>query len=373
MPMGEPSPGVDGRSAAAGHSGGPAPRSPAAVFEALVRSVGDVLLADQSVVRLAVACVAARGHLLIEDLPGLGKTTLAKALARSLGLQFRRVQLTADLLPADIVGAMVLDLESRQPVFRRGPVFTNVLMADELNRASARAQSALLEAMEERQVTVDGHTFALPDPFVVVATQNPYDAAGTSPLPHGQRDRFLLRISLGYPNRSDEDALLGGPDPSTRAAGLPPAVTAAELDRLTAAVADTHLAPLARTYILDLVAATRNHPSVDVGASPRAARSLAHAARALAVAGGRPYVSPADIAEVAAAALAHRLLLRPGAERGDGPEVVVAEILETVPLPDFAAGADGDGKGHGDGPGLRASTGLVSDSGPVARHSLEPS
>lgn len=338
------------------------PHPPADLFGALVESIGGVLQADPETVRLAVACVVAGGHLLIEDLPGLGKTTLAKALARSLGLEFRRLQMTADILPADIVGAMVLDLQRREPVFRRGPVFTNVVMADELNRASARAQSALLEAMEERQVTVDGQTFPLPVPFVVVATQNPYDAAGTSPLPHGQRDRFLLRISLGYPTRAGEDELLSGADPSVRAGQLPAVLDPSDLGRLTEAAAAVHLAPLTRSYILDLVEATRSHPEVEVGASPRAARSLAAAGRAVALAAGRTYVTPADVQEVAVPTLAHRLVLRPGAElQVGGAESVVAELLERVPLPplepDAPAGRPADGRsadGRSERPGRPA-------------------
>jgi MoxR-like ATPase len=281
-----------------------------------------------------VGCLMAGGHLLVEDLPGLGKTTLAKALAHSVGLGFRRVQFTADLLPADITGAMVLDLQNRQPTFRHGPVFTNVLMADELNRASPRAQSALLEAMEEHQVTVDGHSVALPDPFLVVATQNPYDAAGTSPLPHGQRDRFLLRISLGYPSRPDEDLLLAGADPAARVGHLTAAVTPSELQALMAEVAAVHVAPAARVYVLDLVEATRTHPAVRVGASPRAALSLLRAARAVAVAGGRHYVTPDDVQAVAGPALAHRLLLHAGNEAAGGvSESVVREVLDLVPAP----------------------------------------
>ena len=179
-----------------------------ALYARIVESVQSVLYADDTTVQLAVGCLLAQGHLLVEDFPGLGKTTLAKALARSLGLDFHRVQFTADLLPADVTGAMVLDRDRHEPIFRPGPIFTNVLMADELNRASARSQSALLEAMEERQVTADGVTMPLPRPFMVLATQNPFDAAGTSPLPHGQRDRFLLRLSMGYPSRAHEDRLL---------------------------------------------------------------------------------------------------------------------------------------------------------------------
>jgi MoxR-like ATPase len=293
-----------------------------------------VLLADEATVRLAVGCFVAGGHLLVEDYPGLGKTTLAKALAHAFGLGFHRVQFTADLLPADITGAMVFDVDRREPTFRPGPIFTNVLMADELNRASPRAQSALLEAMEERQVTLDGRSFQLPSPFMVVATQNPYDASGTSPLPHGQRDRFLLRLSLGYPDREDEDALVAGEDPAVRVGALAPAISLAELEALMAAVAAVHISPAARVYLLDLIRATRAHPSVRVGASPRAAMSLAKMARSIAVASGRNFVSPEDIQAVAVPSLGHRLLLRPGTEFVEaGPESVVAELLQLVPVP----------------------------------------
>jgi MoxR-like ATPase len=320
-------------------------RPPAELFAAIVTSIRTVLFADEEKVRLAVGCFVAGGHLLVEDYPGLGKTTLAKALARAFGLGFHRVQFTADLLPADITGAMVLDLESREPVFRPGPVFTNVLMADELNRASPRAQSALLEAMEERQVSVDGQSFDLPRPFMVVATQNPYDAAGTSPLPHGQRDRFLLRLTLGYPTRAEEEALVEGEDPSVRAATLEPAVSTEELKVLMGAVAQVHVSPAARTYLLDVVQATRTHHSVSVGASPRAALALVRAARAMAVANGRSYLTPGDIQSVAVAVLGHRLLLHPGTEVvGAGPESVVNDLLQLIPV---VAGADTADTGAG--------------------------
>jgi MoxR-like ATPase len=309
-------------------------RPPHVLFAAIVSSVRTVLFSDEATVRLAVGCFVAGGHLLVEDFPGLGKTTLAKALAYAFGLDFRRVQFTADLLPADITGAMVFDVDRREPTFRSGPIFTNILMADELNRASPRAQSALLEAMEERQVTVDGRSFALPSPFMVVATQNPYDAAGTSPLPHGQRDRFLLRLSLGYPTRDDEDALVAGDDPSVRVGELVPALSPSELQSLMRAVAKTHVAPAARAYLLDLVRATRTHPSVSVGASPRATMSVVRMARAMAVADGRSYVNPEDIRTVAGPALAHRLLLHAGAELAEaGTESIVAELLQRVPVP----------------------------------------
>ncbi len=316
-------------------AGDPTTSRPAAeLYAALVASVRSVLLAEPSTVVLAVGCLAAGGHLLVEDHPGLGKTTLAKAMAHASGLDFTRVQFTADLLPADITGAVVFDPTRQEPVFRAGPIFTNVVLADELNRASPRAQSALLEAMEEGQVSADGASYALPRPFMVIATQNPYDAAGTSPLPHGQRDRFLMRLSLGYPSRAQEDALVAGDDPAVRAAQLPPALDRAELDRLRQAVADVHLAPAARQYLLDLVAATRTHPSVAVGASPRAALALARAARALAVAAGRDHVAPDDVARAAAPTLGHRVLLRPGTETaGVGADQVVAELVEVVPVP----------------------------------------
>jgi MoxR-like ATPase len=203
-----------------------------ALYGLIVESVQSVLYADDTTVQLAVGCLLAQGHLLVEDLPGLGKTTLAKAVAHSLGLDFHRVQFTADLLPADVTGAMVLDRERGEPTFRPGPIFTNVLMADELNRASARSQSALLEAMEERQVTADGTTMPLPRPFMVLATQNPFDAAGTSPLPQGQRDRFLLRLSMGYPSRVHEDRLLARADTASFVDALSPALSRPDLDAL---------------------------------------------------------------------------------------------------------------------------------------------
>ena len=308
----------------------------------VVDAVRSVLYADEQSVQLAAGCLLAQGHLLVEDLPGLGKTTLAKALAAALGLDFRRVQFTADLLPADITGAMILDRTRAEPVFRPGPVFTNLLMADELNRASARSQSALLEAMEERQVTTDGTTMALPRPFMVLATQNPFDAAGTSLLPHGQRDRFLLRISLGYPTRSEEDQLVARSGDSLSAGTLAAALGRAELDALMAAVPAVHVAPAARGYILDLVAASRVHPGVEVGASPRAAIALRRASTALALAAGRHFVTPTDIQRAVGPALGHRLILNPGSERaGTGVEEVIADLVHQVPVPVADAASTG--------------------------------
>ena len=305
-----------------------------ATFAAIEEAVAAVVATSPSTIRVAVACLAGGGHLLVEDHPGLGKTTLAKALANVLGLQFNRLQCTADLLPADVVGATVLGPDGTEPRYRPGPVFTNILMADELNRASPRAQSALLEAMEERQVSVDGVTRALPDPFFVLATQNPFDATGTSPLPHGQRDRFLVRLMLGYPNRSQMDAMLAGPDPAETVRHVEPSVTVEEFRSLMNEVAAIHVAPVVRGYVLDLVEATRTHTQIAVGASPRAALALIRVSSALAVAAGRSFVTPDDVQEAAVPSLAHRLLLRPGVGViGSEGEALVAEIAAAIPVP----------------------------------------
>jgi MoxR-like ATPase len=304
------------------------------LYARIVQSVQSVLYANDNTVHLAVGCLVAQGHLLVEDLPGLGKTTLAKALARSLGLDFHRVQFTADLLPADVTGAMVLDRDRGEPVFRPGPIFTNVLMADELNRASARSQSALLEAMEERQVTADGTTMPLPRPFMVLATQNPFDAAGTSPLPQGQRDRFLLRLSMGYPSRAHEDRLLARATTSTMVDSLGPALSRPDLEALLRGVSDVHVAASIRGYILDIVSASRAHPALAVGASPRGAIALLQASCAMALAAGRHYVVPVDVQKAAEPALGHRLVLLPGSERsGTGIDEVVADLVHQIPLP----------------------------------------
>ena len=312
----------------------PAPVPAGQTFAAIEASVSAVVATAPATTRLAVACLAGGGHLLVEDHPGLGKTTLAKALSGAVGLAFHRLQCTADLLPADVVGATVLGPDGTEPVFRPGPVFTNILMADELNRASPRAQSALLEAMEEHQVSVDGTTYELPSPFFVLATQNPYDAAGTSPLPHGQRDRFLVRLSLGFPTRSQMDAMLAGPDPAETVRGLRPSVTPEEFRSLTQAVTSVKVSPAARSYVLDVVDATRNHPQIAVGASPRAALSLVRVSSALAVAAGRDFVTPDDVQEAAGPCLAHRLLLHPGVEiDGHEADALVAEVAASITVP----------------------------------------
>ncbi|HUC03811.1 MAG TPA: MoxR family ATPase [Acidimicrobiales bacterium] len=322
----------DGRRA----GGRPSPHSEALARQLadVAANVGSVLYGKREVVRMALACLAAGGHLLIEDLPGVGKTTLAKALATTLGLHCRRVQFTADLLPSDLIGAMVLDRERMTPVFRPGPVFTNILLADELNRASPKAQSALLEAMEEGQVSVDGVTHPLPQPFMVIATQNPYDLSGTHPLPFSQRDRFLMRTDIGYPGPEAEEHLLEMSRSRPRPEDLPVIGGAAMLAELAATVDAVYVAPEVRGYILELVAATRDHPSLLFGASPRAGLALLRTSCAFAVTAGRDYLTPDDVKAVAVAVLSHRLATSAAAELGGSSSAhVVAELLGTVPVP----------------------------------------
>jgi MoxR-like ATPase len=297
-------------------------------------NVDSVLYGKSEVVRLTLACLAAGGHLLIEDLPGVGKTTLAKALAQTLGLHCRRVQFTADLLPSDLIGAMVLDRERMTPVFHPGPVFTNILLADELNRASPKAQSALLEAMEEGQVSVDGVTHPLPQPFMVIATQNPYDSSGTYPLPFSQRDRFLLRTSIGYPGRQAEDRLLASSGSRARPEDLAVVGGPPMLADLARAVDRVFVAPAVRAYVLDLVEATRSHPSLLFGASPRAGLALLRTASGFAVTAGRDYLLPDDVKAVAGVVLGHRLAVTPAAELGgQSSGTLIAELLASVGVP----------------------------------------
>jgi MoxR-like ATPase len=319
-------------------AGDPRPRDAAELLaqqlEDVAANVGSVLYGKREVVRLTLACLSAGGHLLIEDLPGVGKTTLAKALAQTLGLHCRRVQFTADLLPSDLVGAMVLDRESMTPVFHPGPIFTNILLADELNRASPKAQSALLEAMEEGQVSVDGVTHPLPKPFMVIATQNPYDSSGTYPLPFSQRDRFLLRTSIGYPGRQAEDRLLATSGARPRPENLKVIGGLPMLASLALAVDNVFVAPEVRAYVLDLVEATRSHPSLLFGASPRAGLALLRTAAGFAVTAGRDYLMPDDVKAVASVVLGHRLAVTTAAELGGASSAsLIAELLTNIPVP----------------------------------------
>ncbi|MCZ2812962.1 MULTISPECIES: AAA family ATPase [unclassified Modestobacter] len=299
----------------------------------LAEAIGRVVEGKPDVVRLALVVLLAEGHLLIEDVPGVGKTTLAKALARTIDGTVRRIQFTPDLLPSDVTGVAVYDQESRAFEFKPGAVFANVVVADEINRASPKTQSALLECMEERQVTVDGVTYELARPFMVVATQNPLEMEGTYPLPEAQRDRFTARVSMGYPDRDAELAMLGERATVDPLTALTPVVDAAHVRTLVAAVGRLHVAEPLRQYVVSLVEATRRSPDLRLGASPRAGLQLLRAARATAALAGRDHVLPDDVQAMAVPVLAHRLLLTPDAAlaRRDAQRVVT-DLLATVPV-----------------------------------------
>ncbi|WP_295800291.1 AAA family ATPase [uncultured Microbulbifer sp.] len=277
------------------------------VISAIVADIGKVLLGKEHQVKLALACLLARGHLLIEDLPGMGKTTLAHALAQVLGLSYNRVQFTSDMLPADILGVSVFERDSGQFRFHQGPVFSQLLLADEINRSSPKTQSALLEAMEERQVSIDGETRQLPEPFFVIATQNPLQQSGTFVLPESQLDRFLMRISLGYPTREAERALFQGVDPRAQLAQLNPRINSGGLKKLQALVGQVKASDSLLDYLERLVQHTRQSPECAVGLSPRGALALLHAARAWALIHGRGHLLPEDLQAVLPAVAGHRL------------------------------------------------------------------
>ena len=271
------------------------------------QAMGQIILGKDSQIALALSCLLARGHLLIEDLPGLGKTILAQSLARVLGLSFRRIQFTSDLLPADIVGVSVFRQESGEFEFQPGPVFSQLILADEVNRATPKAQSALLEAMEEYQVSVDGHTRRLPEPFFVVATQNPADQIGTFPLPESQLDRFLMRLELGYPNEENERDLITGDDRRAMLADIDAVTSPDVLQKLQSAARDVHMSDPLVDYVQALVRQTRESPDIDIGLSPRGALALVGAAKAHAFVEHHSGVYPDDIQAVFAAVAGHRL------------------------------------------------------------------
>ena len=297
----------------------------------LLVQLNTVIVGKSAQVSDCVACLLAGGHLLIEDVPGVGKTTLAHALSRSFGLQFSRVQFTADLMPSDLVGVSIYERGRENFVFHPGPVFAQVLLADEINRASPKTQSALLEAMEEKQVTVEGETRALPHPFFVIATQNPHDQLGTYALPESQLDRFHMRLSLGYPDRAAERELLRGADRRDMLEHLQPVLTPADLARLQQAVAEVHTAEPVLEYLQDLVAATRSGRWFAQGLSPRAALAVVRSAKAQAYLSGRDYVAPDDIASILPQTVAHRLI--PVSSAGRGAVEQVRAMLEATPLP----------------------------------------
>ena len=300
-------------------------------LKALLDQLNTVIVGKADQVRDCVSCLLAGGHLLIEDVPGVGKTTLAHALARSFGLHFSRVQFTADLMPSDLSGVSIYERGKEAFVFHPGPIFAQVLLADEINRASPKTQSALLEAMEEKQVTIEGETRALPAPFFVIATQNPHDQLGTFALPESQLDRFLMRISLGYPDRSAERQLLSGSDRRDMVAGLDSRLTPLDLDWLQRQVLAVHTADPLLNYVQDLVAATRSGRWFLQGLSPRAGIALVRAAKAQALLSGRDYVAPDDVQAILAQTIAHRLV--PVGDAGRGPIEQVRAMMEAVPLP----------------------------------------
>ncbi len=303
-------------------------------FSRLADAVEHVIQGKREVIELVLVCLVARGHLLIEDVPGVGKTTLAKSLAAAVGGSFGRIQFTPDLLPTDVVGMTVWNRTGNTFDFHPGPVFNNVVLADEINRASPKTQSALLEAMAEHQVTVDGTTYGLPSPFLVIATQNPVEHEGTYPLPESQLDRFFMLVAIGYPTPGAELAILdrhGGLEapPPVHALGSP-----AELEALSAAAAGVHVAAPLRRYLVDLAGATRRHPSLALGMSPRATLAVQRAGRVLAAANGRDYVVPDDVRALIQPVVAHRLAVTPDAAMaGETTRSVLDEILAAVPIP----------------------------------------
>jgi MoxR-like ATPase len=307
------------------------------VLEAISRVVENmkkVIVGKQDVLELSVVAVLCEGHILIEDVPGIGKTTLAKTLARSLGCTFRRIQCTPDLLPSDITGIHFFNQKKAEFEFRPGPIQANIVLVDEINRATPRTQSSLLECMEEQQVTVDGLTTPLPRPFVVIATQNPVELQGTFPLPEAQLDRFLMRLQVGYPDREDEDVMLLRFEKDSPLENLPPVTTAEEILELKRQAQGVYVEPSVRHYILDIIRQTRRHAAVDLGASPRASLALYRACQALALVQGRDYVIPDDVKRLVMPVLSHRLILSAEAYlHNKKRENLLEETLASIPVP----------------------------------------
>ncbi len=300
----------------------------------LRENVERVIVGKGDVVTLLLVAILCEGHVLIEDVPGIGKTSLAKAIARSLNCTFRRIQSTPDLLPSDITGTYVFNQQTSEFQFRPGPIMTQVLLVDEINRATPRTQSALLEAMEERQVTVEGETRDLPRPFLVFATQNPIELEGTFPLPEAQVDRFLMRIDLGYPSQDEDRIILARLAEESALESLEPVLQTQEILELQALVRRVHVAESVEEYMISLIHATRSHPWVELGASPRAMLYLYRTAQALAVVRGRPYVLPDDVKALASCVLAHRIIPKSQSHlRGRTNQDILKEVMNNVPVP----------------------------------------
>jgi MoxR-like ATPase len=303
-------------------------------FERIAINIERTIQGKGEVIRLALIALLAEGHVLLEDVPGVGKTMLAKSLARSIDCTWRRIQFTPDLLPTDVTGVTIWDQHSGRFEFRPGAVFANICLGDEINRASPKTQSALLECMEERQVTVDGVTHRLEEPFIVVATQNPLEHEGTYPLPESQLDRFMMRLSMGYPSRNSELEILDRHGSHSVLDDLEPVSDASEVNVLTKMAREVHVAPSLKRYIVDMTESTRDHPDVYLGASPRASLYLLRSSRALAASRGRDYVVPDDIKDLSISVLAHRIVLGPEAQmRGSSTEDVLEGLLGRVPIP----------------------------------------
>lgn len=300
----------------------------------IVENVERVILGKHTEVQLALVAMLCRGHVLIEDVPGVGKTVLAKSLARSIGCSFRRLQFTPDLLPSDVTGVSIFNQKTREFEFRAGPIMAQIVLVDEINRATPKTQSALLEAMEERQVTVDDMTYRMPEPFLILATQNPIEYEGTFPLPEAQLDRFLMRISLGHPESADEIRILDAQQFVHPLETIGQVVTVEELLEAQEQVKHMHVDPLIKEYIVSLVNATRDYPDVYLGASPRGSLGLYKTGQALAAVQGRDYVVPDDVKTLAEAVLAHRLIVSPSARiKNVDTRYVVHDILDSVPVP----------------------------------------
>ena len=300
----------------------------------LIENMKSVIVAKPEVLELALVAVLCEGHILIEDVPGIGKTTLAKTLARSLGCSFHRIQCTPDLLPSDITGIHFFNQKTSEFEFRPGPVIANIVLVDEINRATPRTQSSLLEAMQEKQVTVDGVTMPLPSPFMVIATQNPIELQGTFPLPEAQLDRFLLKLALGYPNPGDEDIMLLRFERSNPLEGLSAVTLASEIMDIKRQVQEIYVEPSVRHYILEVIGKTRANTSIALGGSPRASLALYRACQALALIQGRDFVLPDDVKQLAIPVLGHRLILSTEAYLHDtNKEKLIEDILSSLPVP----------------------------------------
>jgi MoxR-like ATPase len=312
---------------------------PTKLAETLVENISSVIVGKKKAIELALVSLFSRGHILIEDVPGVGKTMLARSIAVTTGCEFRRLQFTPDLLPSDVTGASIFNQKSENFEFRPGPIMAQIVLADEVNRATPKTQSALLEAMGERQVSVEGITHFLPEPFMVMATQNPIEYEGTFPLPEAQLDRFFMRISLGYPTPEEEVAIMDRREASDPIESLQPACSPSDILDIQKQADAIYINELVKEYIVDLANATREHKEAALGVSPRASLNLMKGAKAMAMLRGRDYVVPDDVKAIAEGVMAHRVLLSPSARmRGVTQQAIVSEILNAVPVPGGGGG-----------------------------------